>query len=239
MRNPLIVSLLVLLALPLLAEQQSDPSGHWEGVIRAPQMDVQIEVDLDGNRGTFGNPARGIRGFPLSDIAVTGAKISFALKTDGGGSFAGTLAGKAMTGLFTMRPVDGKTHELPFELTRVGDAKIESVPASPAVDETLAGTWSGSLEADGRTIELGLVIRNHPNGTASGAVITSEQVEIALTRIVQKDAAVSFEVRSIGGAFEGTLTGKELAGTWTQGPFHAPITFRRPASPVDENAIND
>jgi hypothetical protein len=227
MRKLLIVSLLVLLALPLLAEQQADSSGHWEGVIRAPQMDVQIEVDLDGNRGTFGNPARGIRGFPLSDVAVAGEKISFALKVDGGGSFAGTLAGKSMKGVFTTRATDGKTLELPFELTRIGDPKIESVAASPAVAETLAGTWSGSLEAEGRTLELGLVIRNHPNGTASGKVITNEKTEIALTRIAQKDAAVTFEVRSIGGTFEGTLTGTELAGTWTQGPFQAPITFRR------------
>src|ERR1700741_1018806 len=222
MRKQLIVSLLVFLALPLLAEQQANPSGHWEGVIRAPQTDVQIAVDLDGNRGTFSNPARGIRGFPLPDIAASGGKISFVLKADGGGSFAGTLAGKSMTGVFTTRAMDGQTYELPFELTRVGDAKCDPVAASPAVTETLAGTWSGSLEAEGRTLEIGLVIRNHPNGTASGTMSTNDKLEIALTRIAQKDAAVTLELSSIGGAFAGTLTGTELAGTWTQGPFQAP-----------------
>ena len=229
------VSVFLLSAVSLLA-QTPDPSGHWEGVIQAPGMEVPIEVDLvrnakGGLSGTFNNPSREIRGFPLANVAVDGTTVTFAIKADGGGTFSAALLADAqsMKGTFSTRGPDAQQHELPFELKRTGQAKIEAAPKLAAVSEQLAGTWAGTLEVEGQSRRIGLAIHNHPDGTATAAVITSGDVEIGITSIQQKGSAVTLDVQNIGGSYDGTLNpdGTELAGTWTQGAFVMPLTFRR------------
>lgn len=134
-----------------------------------------------------------------------------------------------MQGTFTTRGPDGQPLELPFDLKRTGAAKIEAAPKNAAVSKELEGTWSGTMEVDGTSRELGLRFRNQADGTASGIVIAGEGTEIAITTIAQKASAVTLDVKSIGGSYTGTLdaSGTELTGTWTQGPFTAPLVFRR------------
>jgi len=48
-RMLLIAALLLLPARPVLAQTGVDPSGHWEGPIQVPQMEVKIEIDLAKN----------------------------------------------------------------------------------------------------------------------------------------------------------------------------------------------
>jgi hypothetical protein len=45
----------------LHAQTAVDPSGHWEGLIKMPEMEMAIEIDLAKNAngtlaGTFANP---------------------------------------------------------------------------------------------------------------------------------------------------------------------------------------
>src|SRR5688500_5970816 len=114
----LVVCLLVSTA-PLCAQ-----TGHWEGAIRIPEMNVDIEVDLarDANgalTGTFSNAMRNLRALPLSDVRAEGGEVTFAIKLNGGGVFRGTLSGdgKSIEGVFAMADM-----ELPFSLTRKGEA---------------------------------------------------------------------------------------------------------------------
>jgi len=221
-RITLVVSLFV--SLSLFAQ-----SGHWEGVIHAPEMNFNIEVDLAGNSGTFANAAMHVRGLPLSDIHAEGTSVTFALKVTGGGVFRGTLSadGNAISGTFSTRYNDNDL-ELPFELTRKGDAKLEPPPTSAAISKELEGRWSGTIEVEGAPREVGLSLTNHPDGTATGVVISGQGTEIAIASIVQKGANVTLDVKNIGGAFAGTLKNDALTGTWTQGKFSAPLTFHRP-----------
>ena len=223
------ISIITLLFALSLSAQSSDPSGHWEGTITTPHMEVGIQTDLAkdaGGRfiGTFSNPAQNVKGLPLADVAVNGRTIQFALKTTGGGAFQGQLSadGKTIAGDFTTQGVP-----LPFKLTRTGAAVIEAAPKSPAIAKDLEGAWSGTLQADGQEKRIGLKLSNQSDGTSTGTVISNEGMEIPITTITQKGPSVHLDVKSVGGAYDGELKGDALTGTWTQGPFVAPIVFHR------------
>ncbi|HEV7239908.1 MAG TPA: hypothetical protein VGQ36_11775 [Thermoanaerobaculia bacterium] len=211
-------------------------TGHWEGAIHAPQMDVAIAVDFtkdaDGKlAGAFDNAGAGVRDFPLSNIVVEGTTMTFEIKAaTGGGTFRATLGadGKSMRGTFTTLGHDAQPLELPFELTRTGEASIEATPKSAAITKVLEGSWTGTLEVEGTQRQIALRLSNHADGTATGS-ISSAGTEIPIARIVQAGSDVTLDVKTVGGSYTGTLDagGTELAGTWTQGPFSAPLTFRR------------
>jgi hypothetical protein len=250
MRTPrLLIAMLFLFVsnAPLIAAT-TDPSGHWEGLLHAPGVDVRIEVDLWKDTqgklsGTFNNLTRNVRGFPLSNVTADGTAVAFAIKADGGGAFAATLSADArsMKGQFTTRGVDGQPLQLPFDLTRTGDAKIEVTPKTGAVSKELEGAWSGTLDVDGQSRRIALDIRNHGDGTSSCKIVTNDGVEIGVTHIEQKGSTVALDVQTIGGAYAGTVNaeGTELAGTWKQGAFVAPLNFRRGETAVDRwaNAV--
>ena len=224
-RRFLLVVCLLVSAAPLCAQ-----TGHWEGAIKAPEMNVAIEVDLVRDAsgalaGTFNNAARNLRGLPLSDVRAEGSEVTFAIKLTGGGVFRGKLSsdGQSIEGVFAMPEM-----ELPFSLTRTGEAKVEQAPRSAAIAKELEGRWRATLVADGTSREVGLRLANHPDGTSTGIIVSSQGAEIPLSSIVQKETSLTFEVKPFGGAFTGTIGPDGIAGTWTQGTFSAPLTFQRP-----------
>ncbi len=237
-RTPSLFVLLLFSGTFLHAQTVVDPSGHWEGTIKAPEKEVRIEIDLAKNsRGelaaTFGNPAENIKGLPLANVAVEGRSLRFVLKAgSGGGPFDGVLSddGKSITGTFTTATRQGD-FALPFTLTRTGDARIEALPKNPAIGKDLEGTWTGTVDVEGKPLHVLLKMLNQPDGTSAGIVANLDQpdVEIPITTISQSVLKVSLEVKVIGGAYSGALNieGTELTGTWTQGGFSAPLTFRK------------
>jgi hypothetical protein len=216
----------------LRAQSPADPSGHWQGTIRMPNQAIAIEVDLDGNttggsKGTFSGV--NIKGYPLSDIAIDGAAISFKLKVDGGGAFSGKLSADGrMSGEFT---ASNGGYVLPFELSRSGEAKFDAPVKNPRIGKELEGTWSGALEANGTTMRILLKMANQPDGTSTGSLANLDQgaVEIPVSAITQTAANVNIDVKVVSGSFSGAVNaaGTELTGTWSQGAFSAPLTFRR------------
>jgi len=230
---------LVFLAVSTMRAQTAvDPSGHWEGLIHVPAMDVIIEVDLAKNasgqiEGTFSNAADNVRGFPLSNVKVDGTSITFAIKATGGGAFHANLStdAKSMKGTFTTHGPDSKTVDLPFDLKRSGDARIEAASKSPAISKDLEGQWTGTIDVDGTPHRVGLKLVNHPDATATGLVISREGTEIPIKLITQKGSSVTLDLKNVGASYVGTLNAgaTELAGTWTQGSFTAPLTFERDA----------
>jgi hypothetical protein len=232
-RRLVIAAALLVPAASLFAQAAVDPSGHWEGTIQAqPNMAVKVEIDLARNTkgeiaGTFGQPAQGVKGLPLSTVAVEKGAVRFVVK--GGpdaATFGGTLSadGKSLSG-----DVSQAGYSVPFTLTRTGDASIAPVPTSAAIGKELEGTWHGTLDVNGVQMRLIVKMANQPDGTATGTIVSPDgsgvQVPIAMT---QKASNLTIDVTSIGASYVGVLnaTGRELAGTWTQGPSALPLTLR-------------
>jgi len=232
-RTLLVAAALLSTATLLRAQSPADPSGHWQGAIHMPNQAIDIEVDLardttGATKGTFSGVS--IKGFPLADIVIDGAALTFKLKIDGGGAFSGKLSadGRVLSGEFT---ANSGGYILPFDLARSGDAKFEAPAKNPRIGKELEGTWSGTLEVNGAPMRILLKMANQADGTSTGSVTNLDQgaVDIPVSGITQTAANVNIDVKMVSGSFSGAVNaaGTELTGTWTQGTFTAPLNFRR------------
>jgi hypothetical protein len=231
----MVVALLLLPGPSLLAQSNVDPTGHWEGAIQAPDMIVDIEIDLAKNAkgllvGTFTQPGQAIKGLPLSAIVVEGRAIRFELRPgEGGGNFKGAVAadGTTFSGDFV---TNQGGYTLPFMLKRTGEPRIAPAPKSAPISKGLEGVWQGALDLGSRQMRVVLTMANQADGTSSGSIVSrdgsSVEIPIAMT---QNGSSLTIDVVSVGASFVGTLNaeGKELTGTWKQGPSTLPLTLRR------------
>lgn len=225
---------------PPLAAQTGSPAGHWDGALHIPAYqenaarEVAFAVDLakdDAGKlaGTFTQPAEGVHGLPLSTVSSEDQAITFAITvTSGGGVFHGTLGdeGRSMSGTFTT--AEGG-YDVPFTLTRTGEADIAPPPRSAPITKALEGTWNGALIVGDKTVRLVLTLANRPDGTATGTVRSDKAGSVDIpVAIAQRASSVTIGVPSVGSSFAGVLNadGTELAGTWTQGKLTMPVTLR-------------
>lgn len=230
--------LLLLSASSLLAQNASDPSGHWAGAIHVPPFngagsrDIAIEIDLARTAAgvpsaLFSQPDQHVKGLPLTKVTFEGRNVSFELKANGGGLFRGTLADAAsMSG--ELLTADGG-YAIPFTLTRTGDAHVAPAPRSPAIGKELEGTWAGTIEVGGKQERLVLKMANHPDGSASGTILDLDgsNVEIAIA-IAQQERSLTIDVATVGASYVASLTADaRLVGTWKQGSMALPLTFTR------------
>jgi hypothetical protein len=232
-RSLIVASLLLAPASSLHAQPAADPSGHWEGTLKVPNMELKVEIDLAKNSngemaGTFSQPAQGVKGLPLSTVAVEGRAVKFVVK--GGpepATFDGTLSEDATS--ITGR-VSQAGQGMPFTLTRTGDARITAAPKNAAIGKELEGTWNGAVDLNGTPMRIVLKMANQADGTSAGTVMSPDgsgmEIPIAIT---QKAQSVNLEVPSVSASFTGSLNtaGTELAGTWTQQGVSLPLTLKR------------
>jgi hypothetical protein len=231
----MLVAVMLLLVPPpsLRAQPAADPSGHWEGTVHAPNMEVKIEIDLAKNNkgelaGTFGNLEQNVKSLPLSSFAVDGQSIRFQIKgAPGERTFQGTLSadGQSLSGDYTQAG-----HAMPFTLSRTGDPRIEAPVRSAAIAKELEGTWNGTLDVNGTRRRLVLAMSNQPDGTVTGSIVNvDEGLEIPITTITQRASGVALDLKAVGGSYTGALNaeGTELVGTWTQGTATLPLKFQR------------
>jgi hypothetical protein len=229
----LLLSVLLLVPVSSLhAQAAGDPSGHWEGTVKAPGMEVKVEFDLARNdrgilAGTFSQPAQGVKGLPLSSVAVEASQVRFVVK--GGpepATFVGTLS-EDRTSISGTVTQGGFT--IPMSLLRTGDARIVRAPKSAPIAKELEGTWNGTLDVNGVPMRLVVRMANHSDGTAAGTVVSLDgggvEIPIAMT---QNGSAVTIEVPSVGAAYVAVLNPArtELEGTWTQGAAAFPLILK-------------
>ncbi len=117
--RPLILPALIATS-AFLSAQSPQPSGHWEGALEIPGSPLQVLVDLSsGKEGWTGKasiPQQGAKDLALSQVAVTGRVVTFALAgVPGNPTFKGELnpEGTVLAGQFTQ---GGQS--IPFKLTR-------------------------------------------------------------------------------------------------------------------------
>jgi murein DD-endopeptidase len=110
-------------------------------------------------------------------------------------------------------------------------APVRAAGQAGKVEDTLAGTWKGELgEGDGK-LHIVLTITKTASGEFSGQLQSVDQgATIPMENVTLKGDAVRFEVKAVGGVYEGTLNAArtEFAGSWTQGGVPAqPLKFTR------------
>ena len=232
-RSNLLAVLVFSTAAFLPAQSAAGLSGHWEGSAKTPTKELNFEVDLAKNStgdlaGTFGNPSEKLKGLLLSNIAVDGNSVRFQIKgAPGERAFKGTFSddGKSISGDYTQGG-----YSLPFSMTRVGDARIETPAKSAAVGKELEGVWNGTLAADGKQLRAVLTLSNQPDGSATGSLVSvDEGIEIPIATITQTASNLTLDLKAVGSSYSGALNADatELAGFYTKESLVLPLTFRR------------
>jgi hypothetical protein len=229
-RTLIIAALLLAGSPPARAQQSADPSGHWQGAVQTPSLQMPFELDLAKDAsgrfsGTLSVAAQQIKGLPLKSVELDGTAVHFQARSDQ--PFTGVLSDdrRSITGEFL---ISGAS--LPFTLTRTGAAQIEAPRKSAAVSKQLEGSWTATLVVQGMPQELVMTLVNDPDGSASGRIVNENEGGLELPiSIVQQGSAVTIETLPLASTFTATLNenGTELDGTIAQGSATAHITFRR------------
>ena len=218
---------------------QTDPGGHWEGAFTAGNREIGLTLDLARNArsewiASMSIPSDNATGLVVMDVVVNGNSVKFVgvelmmakfdLTLGPDGRMKGTMS--APQGPMSTQG------SVPVELKRTGEAKVELIPASPAVSKELEGDWEGSLQApNGVLFPLVFHFKNQPDKTVAATMDSPGRNAMAmpLNNVKQTGQKVEFGLKIAQSAFQGALNpeGTELAGQFTHEQGSMPLTLRK------------
>lgn len=220
---------------PAIEDEAQDAAaeavGHWVGELKigpaALTLVLHVERDDEGRlSATLDSPDQGSEGIEVATVEVEDSTFGFTAPKIAA-SYKGTFGdeGDAIDGTFTQAG-----RKTPLRLVKTA---AEDLPKPAEAPASLAGNWQGPIELPGG-IELRVVLRVVAVEGREGAFkpffdsIDQGVKGIPVTAIEREGRAVRFEVRSIGGTFEGTLDEEETAieGTWSQAGQDFPLTLK-------------
>jgi hypothetical protein len=215
---------------PDQSKTDAGPGGHWEADMTGDgSQRIRVSLDLAKNVksewiASMGLPSENKTGLVVRDVAVNGKSVKFValelmstpfdLTLGPDGNMKGTISGPA-------------SH--PVEFKRTGEAKVELIPASPAVSKELEGDWEGSLKTPNSAFRMVFHFKNQPDKTLMATFDTDNAVGLPLNDVKQSGQKVEFGMRIAHGAFQGSLNkeGTELAGQFTHEANSVPMTLRK------------
>ncbi|MFZ2642244.1 MAG: hypothetical protein WA117_14695 [Verrucomicrobiia bacterium] len=205
-------------------------AGHWEADVTGDgSRRFQVSLDLSKNAksewiASMGLPSGNKTGLVVKDVAVNGKSVKFVavelmmapfdLTLGPDGSLKGTISGPGSQSV---------------EFKRTGEAKVELIPASPAVSKELEGDWEGSLSTPNGAFPVTFHFRNQPDKTVSATFDSGNGASLPLNNVNQTGQKVEFGMRVAHGSFQGTLNkaGTELAGQLTHETKSMSLTLRK------------
>jgi hypothetical protein len=229
----------LLLMVPMLAGAAQPAEGRWQGTIHIPARDLAVVVDLarDSSGAWSGSmilPGLGVKGAPLSNIAVRDRDVVFdagsALRAekDAPATFKARLtATSTMAGAFTQAGNVAR-----FELTRVGAAQVDAPPRGTRVRPAIVGEWTGAFELGGYPRQVTIDLQNTAaNGAASAkfVVVGKQTTDVPVDFVSDEGDLVRIESRAHRVAFEGRVVdnASEIRGTVELGPYELPLVLHR------------
>jgi len=124
--------------------------------------------------------------------------------------------------------VSRRTLLLTFAIAWAGTAR--PLPAEEPKTSEIAGTWTGSLDLGAAKLKLVVEFTKKEGGGYSGKMDSPDQGAFGLEidEVTQDKSAVKFTMKKIGGAYAGDVSadGKEIKGTWKQGPLSLPLVLK-------------
>ncbi len=215
-----------------LVSAQTNPEGHWEGALSVENREIGLSLDLARNAksewiGSMGVPSEKMTGLVVMNIAVEDKSVKFVAVEIQMAKVDLTMApdGK-MKGVLS-----GPQGPVPIEFKRTGEAKVELIPASPAVSKDLEGDWEGSLQTPGRVFRIIIHLKNQPDNTVAATIDTPDTngFGLPLNNVVQNGKNVEFGIKIAHARFQGILNQEstEIAGQFGHERDSAPLTLRK------------
>ena len=227
----------VLLSAAALTGYSAEPlAARWEGSVQIPGNELIVVVDLapDANgtwTGSITMPELNTKGLPLKDVVVNGSEASFATKSTGGrgleATFKAHLSGSnKLTGEFSEA---GNT--APFELKQTGPPQVETLPRSTPIKKEIEGEWHGEFQLFGYPRKVTLKLANNGDkGSGAEFVVVGKRVNnLPVDLVTLENNLLTVHSHETGIVFEGRCSrdGKEIRGTFSQGPIDVPLTLHR------------
>lgn len=204
----------------------SDIDGTWTGTLDTGMGKLRVVFHIvnteDGLIATMDSPDQNAKGIPASSVTRTGSSLKIEAKGIKG-VFEGTIAGD-------LNSIEGKWTQmgntLPLLLKRSKDQAEEHKPVKPS---DIDGAWLGTIDTG--TIKLRVVfhIVNMEDGLNATLDSPDQGLKGMSTSAVKRDgASLRIEVNTIGGVFEGTISGDvaSIDGKWTQGGATMPLLMK-------------
>jgi pimeloyl-ACP methyl ester carboxylesterase len=233
MTSLILATALLTSAVPEPFQDEPSPAiGHWVGTLKVGPTELTLVLhvtatDEDGLSGVLDSPDQGSFGLELDRIALADRTLRFESQTIAT-TFEGTLdeAGRTITGTFTQ---GGRA--TPITLTLTPD---EDLPRPVNAPEALLGIWQGPIELPlGQSLRVAIrveTVEGSPDTRRAVFDSIDQDVKgIPVTAISVESERVRFEVKSIGGAFEGTMDDDRtrIEGQWTQSILSLPLTLEK------------
>ncbi len=232
------IGFILLLASALVSRADENAAGRWEGTVQIPSRELMLIVDLAAGSGDSGGwqgsitiPGLGIKGAPLTDIAVKSDDVVFSIKSALAdqraepAKFKGHLDGdKKLAGNF-----EQAGNSAPFALEKTGPPQVEPLPHSTAIAKEIEGEWKGGYELFGypRKVTIKMQNRGAEGATAEFVIVGRKENKLSVDRVVQEGEFLTIDSHETGLSFEGRARKGEIQGTILQGPLEIPITLRR------------
>ena len=116
-------------------------------------------------------------------------------------------------------------------------------PNPQRVSSTIAGEWTGSLQAGDAVLHLVLHVSKAADGAFKATIDSLDQgvYGIEVTSLTQKDSALTFNVSSVSASYKGKFAANHatIDGAWTQGNVSLPLVFHRQAAGSDARKPSD
>lgn len=204
-------------AVPL--QTGSQLTGTWRGAIALPNGALQFiaRVAEDGS-GSVDVPQQGAKDLPLRVVRSEGNAFEWVTEIPGADAvLTGTREGDELRGTFSQRGLS-----FPFELKRDGSQGVASAPPPPTGvvrGGLLAGAWHGAVVVGAQ--QLPFEIAFDDAGTSGTFTVPSQGLRgLELEELAFDGSRVAFRVslpNGQAGAFDGTLKGARVEGTYAQG----------------------
>jgi len=205
--------------------------GAWNGpiTVAGTSLTVQFRFSTDAKgelQGTFSIPDQGLNDQPVSDLEFSGGNLSLRIPRVNNAPFTATLANNQLTGKLKIPAPAAPQDGIPLVLK-----KGEYAPPVVALKLTseqfaaLSGKWSGKFEftaPNGQKISPTVVLRFETNsaGQYVGFIDNPDQgiKGVYLHEVTLVGGKIAVNVGVANATYAGTLSGKTMTGTWTQGP---------------------
>lgn len=222
------------------AEPAADVTGTWLGTLEAGAVKLRVVFNISAAAGggltaTMDSLDQNARGIPVDSVIVNGTALRLEVNAVRG-VYEGTVdaTGTSVTGQWTQGP-----NPLPLNLakTPADSAALtgemlspDDLVASKEAAQKIVGIWNGTLSAGGGSLRLRVNISKAATGAAAGTMDSLDQgaFGLPLSVITLREGKVRFEVRGVGGVYEGTLAaeGTTVSGQWHQQGQTLPLDFQ-------------
>ena len=204
-----------------------DIVGDWNGKLKVGEAELRLVLHItkadDGSlKATLDSIDQGANGIPVNAVTLKDSKLN--LKVDAiNGNYDGKVSGDAseIDGTWTQ----GQSFDLNFHWGNI--AKPAPKPAKPS---DIDGDWLGTLDTGVGKLRLVLHIINTGDGlTATMDSLDQNANGIPVTSMTRASASLKFEIKVIGGSYDGTISQDlgTFSGTWTQSGKSWPLVFKR------------